>query len=202
MHIHIPPCWTIVGPGNAAATEVSNTGTRRIVLETGPGFGDGRHPTTVLCMQGLAALAPRKQGVWRMLDFGSGSGILAIAAAKLGAHATAIEIDEQAIEHARANARLNSVSGRIALGRSLEPTDGAFELVVANILRQVLLDHAPALAARIAPGGALVLSGLLSTDVPEVSVRYASLFGGRRPEIYERGEWRALAWRAHGSGAR
>jgi ribosomal protein L11 methyltransferase len=137
-----------------------------------------------------------------MLDFGSGSGILAIAAAKLGAQVRAIEIDQRALEHAHANACLNCVSDRITLGHVLEPADQTFELVVANILRRVLLEQAPGLAARVAHGGALVLSGLLSTDVPEVSVRYASLFGGRRPEIYERDGWRALAWRAQCSELR
>jgi ribosomal protein L11 methyltransferase len=200
MALDIPPCWTIIEPGSAA--EVASTRSIRIVLEPGAGFGDGRHPTTVLCLQAIAALAPREQRPWRMLDFGSGSGILAIAAAKLGAHVRAVEIDQGAIEHARANANLNSVAGRIALGRSLEAADGTFELVAANILRQVLLDHAPALVERVAPSGTLVLSGLVSTDVPEVSARYASLFGGRRPEIYERDEWRALAWRGQCSGAR
>jgi ribosomal protein L11 methyltransferase len=196
MGIHIPPSWTIGGPATALAPEGTNGRTIRVVLEKGVGFGDGRHATTVLCMQAIAALAPREHGAWRMLDFGSGSGILAIAAAKLGAHVRAVEIDEQARDHAQANARLNSVSDRIALSRLLEPTDGTFELVVANILRRVLLDHAPALVERVAPGGALVLSGLVSTDVPEVGARYASLLGGRRPEVYERDDWRALAWRA------
>jgi ribosomal protein L11 methyltransferase len=202
MGIDIPPRWTIVGPGDAAEPEPASPGTHRILLAPGAGFGDGRHPTTVLCMQAVAALAPRGQPAWRMLDFGSGSGILAIAAAKLGAFVRAVEVDERALEHARANATLNSVSVRIALGRSLEPADGTFDLVVANILRQVLLDQAPGLVARVAPRGALVLSGLLSTDVPEVSARYAPLFGGRRPEIYERDEWRALVWRAQLPSAR
>ena len=66
---------------------------------------------------------------------------------------------------------------------------------MANILRTVLLDFADALVACVAPGGALVLSGLVSTDVPQVSVRYASLLGQEQPEVYEHGHWRALGWR-------
>ena len=104
MDIDIPPRWTLVEPGSLAAPEIASSGGIRIALEPGAGFGDGRHPTTVLCMQAIAALAPREQRVWRMLDFGSGSGILAIAAAKLGAQVRAIEIDQRALEHAHANA--------------------------------------------------------------------------------------------------
>jgi ribosomal protein L11 methyltransferase len=202
MAIEIPPCWSVVGPGFPSAPEDGSARNIRIALGPGRGFGDGRHPTTVLCMQAIAALAPRRQRAWRMLDFGSGSGILAIAAARLGAHVRAIEIDEPALEHARGNVSLNAVPGQITLGRRLEPADGAFDLVMANILRRVLLDHAPALTERVTSGGALVLSGLVSTDVPEVSVRYASLLGGRRPEVYERDDWRALAWRAQFSRLR
>lgn len=73
---------------------------------------------------------------------------------------------------------------------------------MANVLRQVLLEQARALTARLAPDGVLVLSGLVSTDVPELSAHYAPLFAGRRPEIYERAEWRALVWRSQSSGAR
>jgi len=202
MQIDIPPRWRVVGPDSVLAEDAPNSRTLRVVLEPGVGFGDGSHATTVLCMQAITALSPRDGRPWRMLDFGSGSGILAIAAAKLGAHVRGIEIDACAIEHARGNALLNGVAERITFGQTLEPTDGTFDLVVANILRSVLLAHAPALTERLSPEGALVLSGLVSTDVPEVSVHYASLIGGRRPEVYEREHWRALAWRAYPSGLR
>jgi ribosomal protein L11 methyltransferase len=202
MEIDIPPRWRIVEPGASIAEQGTGTGGIPIVLEPGVGFGDGTHPTTVLCMQAIAALSPRQSSPWRMLDFGSGSGILSIGAAKLGAEVVGIEIDEQAIEHARDNAQLNSVSAHLRFARSLEPTDGQFELVVANILRRILLDFAPPLVERLGPSSTLVLSGLVSTDVPEVSARYASLLEGRRPEIYERGEWRALVWRAQSPRAR
>ncbi len=165
-----------------------------ILIEPGAGFGDGTHETTQVCLQALAALAPRT-GPWRMLDFGSGSGILAIAAARRGAVVVAVEIDPLAAAHGERYATANGVSERIRTLRTLEQTRPPFDFVVANILRAVLLDFAGALVECMAPGAGLVLSGLVSTDVPEVSVRYASRLGGERPEVYERGEWRALVWR-------
>jgi ribosomal protein L11 methyltransferase len=130
-----------------------------------------------------------------MLDFGSGSGIVAIGAARLGAGVDAVEIDAFAEAHAVRNARANGVSDRIRHTRTLEETRGPFDLIVANILRSVLLEHADVLVSRLARRATLVLSGLVSTDVPAVSVRYASLLGDERPEVYERGDWRALLWR-------
>jgi ribosomal protein L11 methyltransferase len=165
-----------------------------LAIEAGPGFGDGTHETTQLCLQALVALAP-PIGPWRMLDFGSGSGILAIGAAKLGAVVDAVEIDALARAHATRNAQAHAVSDRIHQVCTLEDTCGAFNFTVANILRAVLLEFADALVARLAHDAALVLSGLVSTDVPQVGARYATLLRGERPEVYERGEWRALVWR-------
>jgi ribosomal protein L11 methyltransferase len=163
-------------------------------MDPGPGFGDGTHPTTALCLQALAALAPRDRP-WRMLDFGSGSGILAIGAARLGATADAVEIDPLAAAHGERNARASGVHDRVAHVRTLEGARSSFDFVVGNILRPVLLEFASELVSRMAPRATLVLSGLVSTDVPEVSMRYAALLGGARPEIYPRDEWRALVWR-------
>jgi ribosomal protein L11 methyltransferase len=130
-----------------------------------------------------------------MLDFGSGSGILAIGAARCGAVVDAVERDALAAAHGERNARANGVSDRIRHSRALEDTRGAFNFTVANILRSVLLEYASALVSRLEPRSTLVLSGLVSTDMPQVSVRYASLLGDERPEVYERREWRALVWR-------
>lgn len=187
--IEIPPCWKIVPPGQA--DEIQGI---RLVLGPGSGYGDGTHQTTQLCLQAISALAPKGRA-WRMLDFGSGSGILAIAAAKLGAVVEAIEIDREAIHHAVENARLNELADRIRYSATLDGVSGQFDMVAANILRQVLLEHADDLASRLSPQGRLVLSGLVPTDVPQVSVRYAGLLDGRRPEIYRRDDWCALVWR-------
>jgi ribosomal protein L11 methyltransferase len=163
-------------------------------LVRGPGFGDGAHPTTRVCLQAIAALAPRGRP-WRLLDFGSGSGILSVAGALLGATVDAVEIDLRAVDHAKENLRVNGCAARVRQVTALDEAAGPFALVVANILRSVLVVFAEPLSARRAPGGVLVLSGLVSTDVPELTARYAPRLGGARPEIYERGEWRALVWR-------
>lgn len=192
--IQIAPRWQILPPDGLA-----DAGALPIRIASGPGFGDGRHPTTQLCLQAIAALAPRGR-TWRMLDFGSGSGILSIAGALLGATVDAVEIDPRAIEHAEQNLRANGCADRIRHLATLGETTGPFDLVVANILRSVLLSFADALVG-LRAHGALVLSGLVSTDVPEVSARYAPLLGERRPEVYERDEWRALVWRAEAGPA-
>jgi ribosomal protein L11 methyltransferase len=185
----IAPRWRIAStPGADEGDEV------RLVIDPGPGFGDGTHETTQLCLQAIATLAPRSRP-WRMLDFGSGSGILAIGAAKLGAVVDAVEIDALASAHGELNARANCVDDRIRHARTIEGTHGPFDFVVANILRAVLLGFADALVSRLTPGATLVLSGLVSTDVPQVIVRYGSLLGDERPEVYERGDWRAIVWR-------
>lgn len=187
--IRVPPRWEIL-PLDGAATP----GASPIRIGAGPGFGDGSHPTTQLCLQGIAALAPRDRA-WRLLDVGSGSGILSIAAACMGASVDAVEIDARAREHARCNCVANAVEDRVRSCASLSEARGPFDLVVANIWRAVLLSLSEAIVGLRAEGGAVLLSGLVSTDVPEVSVRYAGLLGGGRPEIYERDEWRALLWR-------
>jgi ribosomal protein L11 methyltransferase len=187
--IVIAPHWRIVPTlGADEGQEI------RLVIDPGPGFGDGTHETTQLCLQAIASLG-RRTGPWRMLDFGSGSGILAVGAAKLGAVVDAVEIDAAAAAHGERNKCANRVDDRIRHARTLDGTRGPFDLVVANILRAVLVEFAEALVACLAPGGALVLSGLVSTDVPQVRVRYALLLGQEQPEVYERGDWRALVWR-------
>jgi ribosomal protein L11 methyltransferase len=187
--IRVAPRWQVL-----PLDGVVDPGAIPIRLDAGPGFGDGSHPTTQLCLQGIAALAPRA-GAWRLLDVGSGSGILSIAGARLGATVDAVEIDARAIEHASRCFRANGVEERIRSFTSLDHAVGPFDLIVANVWRAVLLSLAEAIAGLRATRCSVLLSGLVSTDVPEVSVRYAGLLGGRRPEVYERDEWRALLWR-------
>ncbi len=165
------------------------------MLSPGAGFGDGTHETTQLCLQAISAFAPRDGRPWRVLDFGSGSGILSIAAARLSASVDAVEIDDSARKHSLENARLNGVAERIRFAPALPCPAERYDLVVANILRPVLLDFADALVARRANRGTLVLSGLVATDVPEVVSRFLLLVNGRRPDLHSRGEWRALVWR-------
>ncbi len=186
--LHVPPRWQIVSP-SALAPE----GCLPLRLAPGSGFGDGRHPSTQLCLQALPALAPRDRA-WRLLDFGSGSGILSIAGARLGATVDAVEIDLHAIAHARENLAMNGVAANVRQHTALDGAAGPFDVVAANILRPVLLAFAAPLVDRVA-GGALILSGLVSTDVPELIAAYAPLLAAR-PEVYELDEWRALVWRA------
>jgi ribosomal protein L11 methyltransferase len=145
-----------------------------INLELDPGlaFGTGSHPTTRLCLRWLAAHLEPGQSV---LDYGCGSGILAIAAAKLGAApVTGTDVDPQAIEASRANAARNGVSAQFTLPDALAPDK--VDVVVANILANPLRLLAPVLAARVRDGGAIVLSGILEDQVTVVSGAYRRWF--------------------------
>ena len=141
---------------------------RVIRLDPGLAFGTGTHPTTRMCLRWIAAHPQR----WdRVLDYGCGSGILAIAAGKLGAGTTVgVDLDEQALAAARANSAVNAVAARYTGPAGLAP--GVFDIVVANILSNPLKLLAPALLARVAPGGALVLSGVLERQADEVIAAY------------------------------
>lgn len=148
-----------------------------LILELDPGlaFGTGSHPTTRLCMEWLEAHpAPGKT----VLDYGCGSGILAMVARKLGAGAVAgVDIDPQAIESARDNAARNQVAEieyflPDAFAASAH-ADARFDIVVANILSSPLKLMAPMLSGRVAEGGSLILSGVLARQAEEVAAAYA-----------------------------
>lgn len=140
-------------------------------LDPGVAFGTGTHPTTQLC---LAWLDEHVVPGARVLDYGCGSGILSIAAAKLGAGDTVgIDVDDQALEAARANAAANNVSARYTGPDKLHT--GSFDIVVANILSNPLKLLAPALLARVAPRGALVLSGVLERQSDDVIATYRAI---------------------------
>lgn len=135
-----------------------------IRLDPGVAFGTGSHPTTHLCLRWLDSHIQADQTV---LDYGCGTGILAIAAAKLGAASvTGTDIDPQAVEAAGLNARANGVDARFVLPGELQAA--RFDVVVANILSNPLKILAPALLGRVAAGGCLVLSGVLERQAPEV----------------------------------
>jgi ribosomal protein L11 methyltransferase len=163
-----------------------------LVLRKGSGFGDGRHETTQLCLLALGYLLRSQCCPQRMLDFGAGNGVLGIAAALRGARVESVEIDATALAEAKVNAELNGVLDRFEFRTSMSTPPQHFDVVVANILKRVLLDYAEAITTRVAQHGFLVLSGLTSTDVPEILGKYRPLLPNHRDAIYERGTWRAV----------
>ena len=154
-------------------------GALNIRLDPGLAFGTGSHPTTRLV---LAWLERRLRGGEQVLDYGCGSGILALAAALLGARrVVATDLDPRALEATAANARANGVSLRVAAPDALgleapEARSGTFDIVVANILANPLIALEPILAARTRPGGSLALSGILAAQADEVLAAYAGDF--------------------------
>jgi ribosomal protein L11 methyltransferase len=141
---------------------------RQIIrLDPGLAFGTGTHPTTRMCLRWVAA----HPGQARVLDYGCGSGILAIGAAKFGAReVVAVDIDTAAVESTEQNASTNGVSLVAGLP---ERATGVFDLVLANILATPLKVLAPLLCAHVAPGGRLVLAGILERQEDELKAAYA-----------------------------
>jgi ribosomal protein L11 methyltransferase len=147
-----------------------------VVLELDPGlaFGTGTHATTALCLEWLDA---RPLTGLSVLDYGCGSGILALAALKLGAaSATGFDIDPQALLATRENAEKNGLTAQIAVQSEAMANEGPFDLVLANILAGPLMELAPRFAAYCRPGGAIALAGLLDRQADEVAQAYRPWF--------------------------
>ena len=161
-HFFIVPSWS--EPPEPAALNLR--------LDPGLAFGTGSHPTTRLCLRWLRDTI---RGGESVLDYGCGSGILAVAAAKLGAaHVAGVDVDPQALRASEANAQANGVHAQFVDADSLAPA--TFDVVVANILANPLIVLAPALATRVAPRGAIALSGILATQAEAVAAAYAPWF--------------------------
>jgi ribosomal protein L11 methyltransferase len=145
-----------------------------IDLDPGLAFGTGTHATTALCLQWLDEHPPVEQ---RVLDYGCGSGILAIAALKLGAAAAwGVDIDEQALWASRENAARNGVDAGLMTALPAALPDQCFDLLLANILANPLIDLAPRLARLVRAGGDLVLSGVLAEQADAVCTAYERWF--------------------------
>jgi ribosomal protein L11 methyltransferase len=139
-----------------------------LVMDPGMAFGTGSHPTTRLCLQWLLSNIEAGHSV---LDYGCGSGILGITAAKLGAGSVlGVDIDPHAVTASEANAERNGVSARWL--DSAQELSGQYDRVIANILTNPLCVLAPSIAAHVAPGGKLALSGVLATQAEQVIAAY------------------------------
>ncbi|MBC8952706.1 50S ribosomal protein L11 methyltransferase [Xenorhabdus sp. PB62.4] len=155
--------------------EVPEPDAVNVMLDPGLAFGTGTHPTTSLCLQWLDGLDLVGKTI---IDFGCGSGILAIAALKLGAkHAIGIDIDPQAIQASRDNAERNGVSDQLTLYLSKDqPKDLECDIVIANILAGPLRELAPVIGSLPKSGGLLGLSGVLATQAEGVAQAYDNEF--------------------------
>jgi ribosomal protein L11 methyltransferase len=188
QRIAVAPPWEI--PQTAP-------GTILILIEPGRAFGTGQHQSTALCLELMEGIAREGSGLagWSFLDVGCGSGILCIAAHKLGAaRILGLDSDREVFECAARNLRHNGlgVGGRVRLvAGTLECLKGRFDLVAANLDQRLLLDLAPTLVDAAVPGGGLILSGLLAEEIPDVRRRYEALgCSPGRTRVEE--EWAAL----------
>ena len=177
--------WNLEPPADLGADTVI------VRLDPGLAFGTGTHPTTALCLEWLDAqdLAGATE-----VDYGCGSGVLAIAALKLGAaRVIGVDLDPQALDASRDNAQRNGVAERleVLLPAAYAPTPQPF--FVANILAGPLAELAPLFAASVAPGGRLALSGILAGQQDELLVRYGQWFDAL--EVTERDGWVRIAGR-------
>ncbi len=162
-----------------------------VMIDPGLAFGTGTHPTTAMCLRWLDGhdLADKT-----VIDYGCGSGLLAIAALRLGAsHAWGVDNDPQAVVVSAENAEINGVADQLTLSTTEQPDPPAADIMVANILAGPLQELAPKLAALTRPGGQIVLSGILAEQASAVSAAYAPWFDMAPPLQTE--EWVMLEGR-------
>lgn len=175
-------------PGESSAPP----GSAVVRLDPGLAFGTGTHATTALCLEWLAGLDLAGR---RVLDYGCGSGVLAIAALKLGAdHAVALDIDPQAAAATRANAVRNDVGDRIEILTDADAVAGRFDVIVANILAGPLISLAESITTRLSSAGTLALSGILSAQVNKIQAAYGRRIAFDTPVVRPQGgqQWALL----------
>lgn len=170
----IIPSWFASSQDAARTARLPDPLAIKLIFDPGLAFGSGEHPTTRLCLRWLAENIRGNESV---LDYGCGSGILAIAALKLGARsAIGVDIDPIALVASGHNAAQNRVDARFCLPQSAFLENRTMDIVLANILANPLIALAPLLARSTAARGRIVLSGLLETQADEVSAAYARWF--------------------------
>jgi ribosomal protein L11 methyltransferase len=182
-NIVIKPTWERFSP----------TG-RDIVIEIDPGmaFGTGQHPSTRMCLEAIEEILLKDRSIaqWRALDVGTGTGILAIACAKLGAgRVLCVDNDEQATEIARKNVIINQVEDRVTVAdRDVAGLTESFSLIVANLTAKILIELQPDLLRLLHPGGHLVISGIIEQNKPDIETHFLSNFFSLHRLITEK-EW-------------
>ncbi len=188
--ITVKPSWETYDPSPGEVV---------LTIDPGQAFGTGTHETTRMCLRFIEDVFDAPPPPQSVLDLGTGTGILGIAAAMLGARRVlGIDVDPKAVETAAENARINGVAGRFeAAVTPLARLEETFDLVAANVLAEILADLRDEVAARCAPGGAILLSGILSEKAAWVAREYADAgwhVAARRDE----GQWSALLLRREG----
>jgi len=188
--VNVEPSWRIL-PIWKKFDHPPSDGKICLWMNPSLGFGAGTHPTTQLCLQVLGEAKNLKKQ--EILDFGSGSGILSVAAALRGARVDSVEIDPMALGSGRECASLNQVEDLIHFSEKL-PALKTYDLILANILRPVLVEFSAELLVRLKRNGKLVLSGLLASDIEEVIAHYQKVALNNykinlKSEIEQQGEW-------------
>ena len=189
--LHWVPVWE-------RATHVLGAGETAIWLDPGLAFGTGNHETTRLCVERLVARAESTSRRGRVIDAGCGSGILALSAVRLGwTDVSGFDNDPEAVRVSEENAALNDLAGAVRFTTadlvSGLPAGTQADVVLANIQADVLLRFIPQLVNAIAPGGLLVLSGILARENDQVRAAYAAATPGWRVEHRLMGEWSDVA---------
>jgi ribosomal protein L11 methyltransferase len=190
-HLHWVPIWE-------RATHPLPLGDTALWLDPGLAFGTGNHETTRLCVERLVARAARFGATGLVIDAGCGSGILALSALRLGwTQVIGFDNDSEAVRVARENAALNDLAAALTfttadLVTGL-PSGTQAAVLLANIQADVLMRYAPPLVAAVAPGGTLILSGILALENAQVRAAFAPLTPGWQLEHRELGEWSDLA---------
>ena len=174
----VRPTWSDVDPGDATV----------LSLDPGMAFGTGLHPTTQACLRALSRMDLTGK---RVADVGTGSAILAIACAKRGAGAVVgVDIDALAVKEARENVARNGAAIELHVGSAAD-LEGLFDLILANIVAAALEKIAPDLATHLAPGGRLVVAGIIATEEQEIAAAFAG-YGLRAVARDHEADWVCL----------